>query len=111
MPRTRDAPPIKRIARTFIPKLKSRTRLENFSPIPVRLTIPTIIPAAAHATETMTAFFAPFSSAFTMDLNCSILNLARLVFSGAGIVQRIKLAIRLMTSVLMTATNPAIMGE
>ncbi len=88
------------------------------SPMPVSVTMPTIIPAAAHATETIMAFFAPFSRARINNLNSLRPNLPRLIRwespLGSRVVStahRTVFAIKLVASVLITATNPAIMGE
>jgi hypothetical protein len=86
--------------------------------MPVSVTMPTIMPAAAQATDTMMAFLAPFSRAPTMLFNSSKPKAkaeGRFVPAagdvGGATAQRTVLAARLAASVLMTATKPAIMGE
>ena len=86
--------------------------------MPVRVTIPTMIPAAAQATETIMALRAPFSKAVISCENSSRAKRPKLIRSGAlwgsrawCSDQRMVLAITLAPNVLMTATNPAIIGE
>ncbi len=94
MPRTSEASPISMMARKGLPADSDTTKLENFSPSPVRLTHPTMIPAHPQATETITAFFAPASRAEKMSL----------------MLRRVALRSMDAATVDTTAMKPAIIG-
>ncbi len=78
----------------MIPPDKDRTMLENFKPSPVRVTTPTMIPAAAQATETITALRVPFSRSFK---------------NSPG-PMRVSLRIIVTMKTETTPANPTIMG-
>ena len=120
MPNTREAAPMSKMAKASMPKDRSSTRLENLSPMPVRVTVPTMMPAAAQATDTMMAFLGALLQAGEDHPALGPGQLAQR--SGACrlwpapgcpwlTLQRTRLARMLAARVLITATNPAIMGE
>ena len=63
MPSTMEAIMVKNNANSTLPPLSASKPPASFSPIPVRVTIPTIQPATAHATATPMILRAPASRA------------------------------------------------